>query len=209
MIYCCHKLIKKNGGVNMDKKKVITISIIVVVLIVIAVCIAFVYSLKKDVETAQNEYNETVEQYGSVEKETVNNIVAKFNTEIMDGGLNTPASADYTVVENNTYWYALTDNISLYLKPVEFSGNKESDILDMSALYLEKDGYNEEIAIKYVKKLIKANNYNLTEDEIDNLVKEAKTLSSQKAMANNGKGISVGLAEADDHYEYQVVRLYK
>ncbi len=193
----------------MDKKKVITISIIVVVLIVIAVCIAFVYSLKKDVETAQNEYNETVEQYGSVEKETVNNIVAKFNTEIMDGGLNTPASADYTVVENNTYWYALTDNISLYLKPVEFSGNKESDILDMSALYLEKDGYNEEIAIKYVKKLIKANNYNLTEDEIDNLVKEAKTLSSQKAMANNGKGISVGLAEADDHYEYQVVRLYK
>lgn len=193
----------------MDKKKVMIICGVIFVIVVIAACITIVHFSKQDVEIAQNEYEQTVEKYGQVEEETVNTIIAKFNAEIMDSGLNTPAYDDYMVVENNTYWFALTENISYYLQPVEFSGDKENDILDMSALYLKKDGYNEETAIKYVKKLIKANNSDLKEDEIDNLIKEAKTLSTKKTMSNNGKGISVGFLEKDDHYQYQVKRLNK
>ena len=41
------------------------------------------------------------------------------------------------------------------------------------------------------------------------LLKEAKEKSSAKKTANNGKGISVGISNANDHYEYQVIRLYK
>lgn len=164
---------------------------------------------KDEMKNAEKDLQETQEKYGWVEKETVNTILAKFNTGIMDGGLNTPASDDYMVIENDLYWFALTDNISYYLKPVEFSGNKENDILDMSALYLKKDNYNEDTALKYVKLLIKANNEEITDSEIENLIKEAKEKSSSKESANNGKGISVGLLETDNHYEYQVVRLYK
>lgn len=193
----------------MDKKKFMAICGVIFVIVFIAVCIVIVHFSKQNLETTQKEYDQTVEKYGQVEKETVNILVAKFNTEIMDSGLNTPASDDYMVVEDNTYWYALTDDISYYLKPVEFSGKKENDILDMSALYLEKDGYNEETSTEYVKKLIKANNSDLTENEIDTLIKEAKKLSAKKEMSNNGKGISVGFVEVNDHYEYQVVRLNK
>lgn len=193
----------------MDKKKIMAICGVIFVIVFIAVCIVIVHFSKQNLETTQKEYDQTVEKYGQVEKETVNILVAKFNTEIMDSGLNTPASDDYMVVEDNTYWYALTDDISYYLKPVEFSGKKENDILDMSALYLEKDGYNEETSTEYVKKLIKANNSDLTENEIDTLIKEAKKLSAKKEMSNNGKGISVGFVEANDHYEYQVIRLNK
>lgn len=193
----------------MDKKKIMAICGVIFVIVFIAVCIVIVHFSKQNLETTQKEYDQTVEKYGQVEKETVNILVAKFNTEIMDSGLNTPASDDYMVVEDNTYWYALTDDISYYLKPVEFSGKKENDILDMSALYLEKDGYNEETSTEYVKKLIKANNSDLTENEIDTLIKEAKKLSAKKEMSNNGKGISVGFVEVNDHYEYQVVRLNK
>jgi len=164
---------------------------------------------KDEVENAEKNLQETQEKYGWVEKETINTIIAKFNAEIMDGGLNTPASDDYMVIENNMYWFALTDNISYYLKPVEFSGNKENDILDMSALYFDKDKYNEDLALKYVKLLIKANNEKITDSEIENLIKEAKEKSSSKKSANNGKGISVGLLETNEHYEYQVIRLYK
>ena len=49
----------------------------------------------------------------------------------------------------------------------------------------------------------------LTDSEIDELLKEAKEKSSVKETANNGKGISVGISNANDHYEYQVIRLYK
>ena len=164
---------------------------------------------KKELEDAKNDLEETYKKYGWVEKETVNTILAKFNTEIMDGGLNTPASDDYMVVDNGKYWFALTDDVAFYLKPVESSGNKEKDILDMSAIYMDNDKYDETTAIKYTKLLIKANNEEITDSEIDELLKEAKEKSSAKETANNGKGISVGISNANDHYEYQVIRLFK
>lgn len=71
----------------------------------------------------------------------------------------------------------------------------------MSALYFEKDKYNEDTALKYLKILIKVNN--------KKIIKISKRKINTKKSANNGKGISVGLLETDDHYEYQVVRLYK
>ena len=87
--------------------------------------------------------------------------------------------------------------------------NKEKDILNMSAIYMDNDKYDETTAIKYTKLLIKANNEEITDSEIDELLKEAKEKSFAKEIANNGKGISVGISNANDHYEYQVIRLYK
>lgn len=63
--------------------------------------------------------------------------------------------------------------------------------------------------VAFYKLLIKANNEEITDSEIDELLKEAKEKSFAKEIANNGKGISVGISNANDHYEYQVIRLYK
>ena len=193
----------------MNKKKIIGICVVIFVIAFVGVCFAIVQASKHNLEEAKNDLEETQKKYGWVEKETVNTILAKFNTEIMDGGLNTPASDDYMVVDNGKYWFALTDDVAFYLKPVESSGNKEKDILDMSAIYMDNDKYDEAIAIKYTKLLIKANNEEITDSEIDELLKEAKEKSSLKETANNGKGISVGISNDNDHYEYQVIRLYK
>lgn len=193
----------------MNKKKIIGICVVIFVIAFVGVCFAIVQASKHNLEEAKNDLEETQKKYGWVEKETVNTILAKFNTEIMDGGLNTPASDDYMVVDNGKYWFALTDDVAFYLKPVESSGNKEKDILDMSAIYMDNDKYDETTAIKYTKLLIKANNEEITDSEIDELLKEAKEKSSAKETANNGKGISVGISNANDRYEYQVIRLYK
>lgn len=183
------------------------------IMFMIILCIVMILSTtgcaKDELEDAKKDLQETQEKYGWVEEETVNTILAKLNTEIMDGGLNTPASDDYMVKENDLYWFALTDDISIYFKPVKYSGNKENDVLDASAIYMSKDKYKEDTALKYAKLLIKANNEKITEKEIDELLKEAKEISSTKKTSNNGKGISVGLVETDNHYEYQVIRLYK
>ena len=200
------------------KKKLFAILLCGVMALGLAGCSNPVSYSKKELEDAKNDLEETYKKYGWVEKETVNTILAKFNTEIMDGGLNTPASDDYMVVDNGKYWFALTDDVAFYLKPVESSGNKEKDILDMSAIYIDNDKYDETTAIKYTKLLIKANNEEITDTkiheefirkDIDELLKEAKEKSSAKETANNGKGISVGISNANDHYEYQVIRVYK
>lgn len=61
----------------------------------------------------------------------------------MDNNINTPASDESMAVQDGLYWYALTEDVSIYIKP------------------------------------------------------------------KNGKGISVGVVETDNHYEYQIKRLYK
>lgn len=193
----------------MDKKKVITICGVIFVIVFVAVCFAIVQFSKQDVENAQKDLEEAYEKYGTVEKEIVNVLVAKLNTEIMDNGINTPASDELMVAQDGLYWYGLTDDVSIYVKPVEFSNDNKKDIAEISAIYMDKEKYNEETAIKYAKLLIKANNESLTEDEIDTLIKDAKASSKDEEFANNGKGISMAILESDSHYEYQVKRLYK
>lgn len=193
----------------MDKKKVMTICGIIFVIVFVAVCFAIVQFSKQDVENAQKDLQEAYEKYGTVEKEIVNILVAKLNTEIMDNSINTPASDELMVAQDGLYWYGLTDDVSIYVKPVEFSNDNKKDIGEISAIYMNKEKYNEETAIKYAKLLIKANNEELTENEIDTLIKDAKAFSKDEEFANNGKGISVAILESDTHYEYQVKRLYK
>lgn len=193
----------------MDKKKVMTICGIIFVIVFVAVCFAIVQFSKQDVENAQKDLQEAYEKYGTVEKEIVNILVAKLNTEIMDNSINTPASDELMVAQDGLYWYGLTDDVSIYVKPVEFSNDNKKDIVEISAIYMNKEKYNEETAIKYAKLLIKANNEELTENEIDTLIKDAKAFSKDEEFANNGKGISVAILESDTHYEYQVKRLYK
>lgn len=164
---------------------------------------------KNKVEEAKEDLEKTYEKYGWVEQENISTMIAKFNTEIMDNGLNTPAYDDYLTIEDDSYWFGITENISYLLQPVKFTGDKEKDILDMSALYFHKDNYNEDEAIKYVRCLIKSNNYDLTDEEIDDLIKEAKEKSSKKETSNNGKGVSIGFLEYENNYIYQVIRLYK
>lgn len=185
------------------KKTILTILLCSVIILGLTGC------GENKVDQAKKDLQETQEKYGYVEKENINLTVARFNTEIMESNLNTPATDDSMVVDNDLYWYALTDDISYYLKPIDFSNDIEKDITDMSALYFGKEKYNEEGAQKYARLLIKANNVELTDSEIDELLKDAREKQELKQTANNGKGISVGIVESDDHFEYQVIRLYK
>lgn len=193
----------------MDKKKIITICGIIFVVIVVAICFIIVHFSKQDLKDAEKDLQQTIEKYGYVEEEKVDVTVAKFNTEVMDNELGYPASEEYLTVENETYWYGLYDDISLYIKAKDFTNDKTKDVTEMMGIYYDKNSKNTEMVQKYVKYLIKANNDNLTDAEIDYLIEEAKKLSANNEMANNSKGISVGLVEAQDHYEYRVKRLYK
>ncbi len=188
----------------MNKKKVIIISIIILVLIIVA-GFAFIV-LKK--ENNQKELDELAEKYGSVERETVNNIIEKFNTEIKNGEIKDTARDVSTDSEEGLYWYVITENISCYVRPVEFTGSYENDNAELISLYFDKEGFKEETAIYYWKKLIKANNTELTDEEINTFIENAKKEKNSDEMTANGKGLYASIVEIDNHYEYQVKRLY-
>lgn len=195
----------------MDKKKILTICGIVFVVVAVVVCLVISNSAKQNLDDAKNDLQESYEKYGWVEKETVDALVAKFNTQVMDnssGSLN-PASDDYLTTSEDSYWYGLITGIYLVAVPEEFSNDKSNEIVDSMTIYVEKSSEYVDDSLEYVKHLIKANNSEITDTEIDTLIKDAKEKSSSKESAYNGKGITVGYLEDAETYQYQVNRMYK
>ena len=192
----------------MKNKKIIIICLIMIILAIV-ISLGVKLYLNKDLENQRQKLQETQEKYGWVEKETVDVLVAKFNTEIVDSSSLNPASNDYLTEDNNQYWYGLIDGIYLVVVPEKYTGDKSTEIVDYTLLYVDKTSKYESDAISYIKHLIKANNSNITDNEIDSLLQEAKVKSTSGETANNGKGISIGYIEKNDSYQFQVLRSYK
>ena len=192
----------------MNNKKIIIICLIMIILAIV-ISLGVKLYLNKDLENQRQKLQETQEKYGWVEKETVDVLVAKFNTEIVDSSSLNPASTDYLTEDNNQYWYGLIDGIYLVVVPEKYTGDKSTEIVDYTLLYVDKTSKYESDAISYIKHLIKANNSNITDNEIDSLLQEAKVKSTSGETANNGKGISIGYIEKNDSYQFQVLRSYK
>ena len=192
----------------MKNKKIIIICLIMIILAIV-ISLGVKLYLNKDFENQSQKLQETQEKYGWVEKETVDVLVAKFNTEIVDSSSLNPASTDYLTEDNNQYWYGLIDGIYLVVVPEKYTGDKSTEIVDYTLLYVDKTSKYESDAISYIKHLIKANNSNITDNEIDSLLQEAKVKSTSGETANNGKGISIGYIEKNDSYQFQVLRSYK
>lgn len=182
------------------KKRIITILICTFLTIILTGC--------KPTSDYARDKDET-ENYGTVEKESVELLVAKFNTEVMDNSKLDPASSDYLTESDNNYWYGLMEGISLVVVPQKYTGNQSVDIVDYMLIYVDKSTNYTENVIPYTKHLIKANNAEITETEIESLIKEAKTKASSGKTAQSGKGIAVGYREKDEMYQYQVLRIYK
>ena len=155
----------------------------------------------------KNNLQESVEKYGAVEKENVEVLVAKFNTEVKDNSTLNPASTDYLTEDNGEYWYGLIDGIYLVVVPEKYIGDK-TEIVNYTFLYVNKSSKYVSDASSYIKYLIKANNQEITEAEISTLISEVKEKVNSGKTANNGKGISLSYTESDDVYQYQVLRLY-
>ena len=192
----------------MKNKKIIIICLIMIILAIV-ISLGVKLYLNKDLENQRQKLQETQEKYGWVEKETVDVLVAKFNTEIVDSSSLNPASTDYLTEDNNQYWYGLIDGIYLVVVPEKYTGDKSTEIVDYTLLYVDKTSKYESDAISYIKHLNKANNSNITDNEIDSLLQEAKVKSTSGETANNGKGISIGYIEKNDSYQFQVLRSYK
>ena len=193
----------------MNKKKLIGICIMIFVVIFVAICIVIINNSKNNLEDAKKDLQESQEKYGTVEKETVDDLVTKFNNEVEENNTLNKASTDYLTEYNNQYWYGLLDGVSLVVVSEKYTKDTSKDIVDYMLIYVNKNSDYSNEALSYAKYLIKANYNEVTEKEINKLLEEAKDKASTGKTAYNGKGISVGYLDKDDYFEYQVLRFYK
>lgn len=184
------------------------------VVILVAVVVLVKIALTPEVEDVEPESVSAgqEETYGFVEPETVETLVAKFNTEIIDqtGWELLPADDTTMMTYENNYWYPLDDDIALVVVPVEFSGDKAQDMVLTMLIYVDKNSVNQEKARSYWQHLVQANSEDYSAEEVTGLMAEAEMLRERGEMANRGKGLFVAINEAGgDHIEYQVVRNYE
>ena len=159
---------------------------IIIILVSIGVYFAVTYFLDKNIEEKEQELQNTIENYGTVSQETVDVLVAKFNTQVMDNNSSlNPASTDYLTIDDNKYWYGLFEGIYLVVVPQDFNNDPTKEIVDYMFLFVDKGGQYEANSEEYVKYLIKANNESITDEEINTLLEEAKQLSTAGETSNN------------------------
>lgn len=158
---------------------------------------------------AEEQPQDQIQESGNVLKETADVLVAKFNTEVVDNSTLNPASNDYLTTDEEAYWYGLITGVYLIVYPLEFTGNLNNDIVDYMVLYVKKNSEYASNTNEYMKYLIQANNSDITDTEVDELIKSAKESSKNGTTVNNGKGIDIGYVENEDNYQYQVIRLYE
>lgn len=198
-----------------QKQKVI-IGVMIVLAVVVVGAVAMLVLKREDEQEAKvSETTETEEEleeeYGFVEPETVEALVAKFNAKLMDqtGWELMPVDDTTMVTHEDNYWYPLDEDVALVVVPVEFSGDKAQDEVLTMLIYVDKDSANQEKAQEYWKYLIAANDEELSTEEVTELMTEAEELRERGEMADYDDGIFVAISEAEDHREYQVVRNYR
>ena len=160
-------------------------------------------------EAVDEDRQTETQDYGSVERETADVLVAKFNAQVVDNSTLNPASDDYLTTDENAYWYGLITGVYLIVYPIEFTGDLSRDIVDYMVLYVEKNSEFASYTNEYLEYLIKANNPDITTEEVSELIAGAIDSADAGTTVNNGKGIDIGYVEDEETYQYQVIRLYE
>ena len=179
-------------------KKLLSFVMMVIILFSVTAC-----------NKEENEKDEYIQESSYVQQETVEVLVAKFNTEIVENGILNPASNEYLTIYEDSYWYGLITGIYLIVYPLEYTGNLNDDIVDYMVLYVKKDSEYASDVNDYMEHLIKANNSDITVEEVAELIKKAKESALSGKTVNNCKGIDIGYIENEDNYQYHVIRLYE
>ena len=103
---------------------------------------------------AEKDFQQSQETYGTVERESCDVLVAKFNTEVVDNSALNPASSDYLTEDHDQYWYGLLEGVYLVVVPETYTGDPETDIVDYMLIYADNSGEHGDEAVAYAKHLV-------------------------------------------------------
>lgn len=120
----------------------------------------------------------------------VSSLITKLNDNLKSSKIEYFASEENLLKEDDSYWYGLHEDIVLHLIPLKYTGEVDKDIVLESGIFYDKDSKNSELASKYIVNLIKANALELTDEEIDEIIKQAKEIGKDNVNSKNGKGYS-------------------
>jgi hypothetical protein len=138
-------------------------------------------------------------------------MVIKYNENIKESKVDYLVSEEKLLKEDDSYWYGLHEDIVFHIIPLKYTGELDKDIVLESSIFYDKNSENEELANKYIFDLIKTNVAELTNEEIDEIIKQTKEIGKYNVNLNSGKGYkSNGLIVTywinEDNYHFCIER---
>ncbi len=184
----------KNG-----KSKGIIISIVIIIVAIILLLVG-IYLFKN---------REPEEVY--LEEITISKIVEDFNKKLEEAKIDSLALEDNLIKEDEFYWYGLHEDVVLHIVPIKYSEDLTKDIVLETGIFYDKGSANEELAMKYLANLIKANDRNLTDEQVSEIIKQAKELGKDNVNTQKGTGYAdygmiVTYWDNEDNYHYSIER---
>ena len=92
---------------------------------------------------------------------------------------------------------------------MKFTEDIEKDVAKSSVIYYSIDSEFEDIALKYVKHLIKANKIDISASEIDEALEQAKKLSDDELEYDGKNGLLIKYYEKNGNKYYEITRVYE
>ena len=146
-----------------------------------------------------------------LEEISISTFVDNFNKKITSSNIEYLASEDYLIKEDEFYWYGLYEDVVLHIVPIKYSGDLTKDIVLETGIFFDKGSANEELAMNYLANLIKTNDSKLTDEQVNEIIKQAKELGKDNVNTKNGTGYAnYGLVvtywDNEDNYHYSIER---
>ncbi len=114
--------------------------------------------------------------------------------------------------QSNTYIYTLDDKIRLYIEPVKKLASQSKETLQMSALLFSTDYENQEEMKSLLYCLFQANNKNLGQDEIEQILSNIEKTENQKEETSTSeffqyRGLEASKQIDKDSIRYRIGRI--
>ena len=149
-------------------KKGIKILLVIIFIIIVGVGS---YFISKNVTDNYLRENNTVEDI------KLKNFVINFNKNLKNNKIDVELSINEVEAnENSTYWINLEEGIDIAIMMDKVSDNKESDTVRITGLAYATNYEDTGKINNYLKALIKTNNSNLNNDDINKMIKNADNM---------------------------------
>ena len=174
-------------------KKGVKIIIIILIMIVLGLSSYFITKKLSDDYIKNNKVVENI----SIEK-----FINKFNENLTSNNFNDKLMITDEVIDKNTYWINLTDEIIIALNVDKEKKDKTSAIIRVNGIAYNIEDIENSEAEKYLKILIKTNNEKLSMKEIEDMINK----SNKSKKVYKYKGLGILKIKKDNDITYNIYR---
>ncbi len=193
----------------MEKSTKITIICLIILAIFLTVVYFVVDMFTKDQDGSKDKIEEDNTVYS--EEIAINDYLTNLNTSLKQIDKTIIIDSKKVTTQDDTYYFYLYGDINFYIKPKKYTGDMTKEVVEESGIYYSTTSINKDLADKIIRAILLVNKADLKDDEIEQILVDAKAKSETGEEVDKDNGIIIKFTENKEagQDEYLIRRVYK